>query len=439
MFEKGEENRMKRRRRKVRKPFFTKKKITIFAISLIVIVAVSAFMISMSSMFTGYDDVDEIVEVEKETGKVNFLLVGIDKEASLTDTIMVASYDLDQNKVNILSIPRDTRMYVGSRYQKINSAYSIKKDGKKKGVNGTIEAVSRLTKIPINYYVEFSLTAFRDTIDALGGVEFDVPQNMNYDDPFQGLSIHLKKGYQLLDGAKAEQLVRFRHYPMGDIDRTKVQQNFVKALAEQKLNLTIIEKIPELYKTVNKNLKTNLELGDVAKYALSLPDLTAENVNLFGLPGTPNSLDYGASYWIPDMPAVKELVELTFGYEADDATIHSADGKSISKDVTLTTPSPSPTASPEAEDETEETPKPSSSPKATKNPESTGKPKGTDEPEKTQAPKKTPEATKSPEATKKPTETPKATEKPEATKEPEEKPTATPSQAEGGIKRPSAN
>lgn len=416
---------MRRRRRKARKPFFTKKKITIFVISLIVIVAASAFMIGMGGMFNGYDDVDEVVEVEKETGKVNFLLVGIDKEASLTDTIMVASYDLDEDKVNILSIPRDTRMYVGSRYQKINSAYSIRKDGKKKGINGTIEAVSRLTKLPINYYVEFSLTAFRDTIDALGGVDFDVPQNMNYDDPEQGLSIHLKKGYQLLDGNKAEQLVRFRNYPMGDIDRTKVQQNFVKALAEQKLNLTIVEKVPELYKTVSKNIKTNLEFGDVAKYALSLPDLTAENVNLYGLPGTPNSVDYGASYWIPDMTAVKELVEVTFGYPADGATIHSLDGSSKSKDVKISSPSPSPTVSPDPSDEPNTTTKPSATPKATKKPTETAKPK----------------ATNTPEATKKPTETtaPKATKAPEETKAPEIKPTATPASTEGGIKRPSAN
>ena len=416
---KGEGIKLRRRRKKVRKPFFTKKKITIFIISLIVIVAASVFMLGMGGMFTGYDDVDEIVEVEKETGKVNFLLVGIDKEASLTDTIMVASYDLDENKVNILSIPRDTRMYVGSRYQKLNSAYSIRKDGKKKGINGTIEAVSRLTKLPINYYVEFSLTAFRDTIDALGGVNFDVPQNMNYDDPEQGLSIHLKKGYQLLDGNKAEQLVRFRNYPMGDIDRTKVQQSFVKALAEQKLNLSIIEKVPELYKTISKNLKTNLEFGDVAKYALSLPDLTAENVNLYGLPGIPNSIDYGASYWIPDMPALKELVEVTFGYDADGATIHSADGSSISKDVKLSTPSPSPTATPDATDEPDATPKPSATPKATKKPTESATPK----------------------ATKKPTETatPKATKTPEATKAPDVKPTVTPAPTESGIKRPSAN
>lgn len=331
--EKEEVPRLRRRRRKIRKPFFTKKRITIFSVSLVVIIAVSAFMIGMGGMFSGYDNVDEIVKVEKGSGKVNFLLVGLDKGASLTDTIMVASYDLDNSKINILSIPRDTRMYVGTRYQKINSAYSISKDGKKKGINGTIEAVSRLTRIPINYYIEFTLTAFRDTIDALGGVEFDVPQDMHYDDDVQGLNIHLKKGYQLLDGKKAEQLIRFRSYPMGDIDRVKVQQGFIKALAEQKLNLGIIENIPELFKTIGDNIKTNLNAGDVAKYALSMSEIVPGDVNLYEVPGMPNSSDYGASYWIPDMTALKGMINETFGYDASGATIHSADGKSISKDV----------------------------------------------------------------------------------------------------------
>lgn len=425
---------MKRRRQKARKPFFTKKKIAIFSVAFIVIIAISAFMLSMGGMLTGYDGVDELVEVEKGTGKVNFLVVGVDKNESLTDTIMVATYDIDDKKIDILSIPRDTRIYVGGRYQKINSAYSIKKAGKRNGINGTIEAVSRLTKIPINYYIEFNIPAFREAVDALGGIYFDVPQNMNYDDPGQGLSIHLRKGYQLLDGKKAEQLVRFRSYPMGDIDRTKVQQSFVKAIAEQKLNLSSIDKIPELYKTVNKNIKTNLELGDVMNYAMDLRDLTAENVHMHSLPGTPNSVDYGASYWIADIEGIKELVEGTFGYDAEGATIHSADGKSASKDVKKA--SPSPTASPEA------TPKATSGPTSTKKPEVSATPKATKEPDLQEEPKVStaPQNTNEPESTEKPVviETPKATTTPETTKTPETKSSATPD-TDGGIKRPSAN
>lgn len=404
---------MRRRRKKIRKPFLTQKRVAIFSISLVVIIAVSVFTLGMGGLFTGYDDVDEIVEVEKETGKVNFLLVGIDKEASLTDTIMIASYDLDNAKVNMLSIPRDTRMYIGSKYQKINAAYSISKNGKKNGVNGTIEAVSRLTKIPINFYIEFNLSAFRDTIDALGGVYYDVPQDMNYDDPEQGLSIHLKKGYQLLDGDKAEQLVRFRRYPMGDIDRVKVQQNFIKALAEQKLNLSVIERIPELYSTVSKNLKTNLEVSDVARYAHNLSDLTAENINMYEVPGIANGTDYGASYWIANMTELKELVEVTFGYDAEGATIHSADGKSISKDVKVSTQTQSPSSSGT----------PSVSPKATETPKVTATQKATNSPEPTKTPTQNP--TVAPAKTSEPTKTPATS--------------VTPKPTEGGIKRPAAN
>ena len=128
---------------------------------------------------------DYVEPVDKATGKANVLLLGVDKDGLRTDTIIIASYDLDKNAVNMLSIPRDTRMYIGRQYQKINAAHALSQNGKMKGPQGTIEAVNRLTGIPINYYVEFSCEAFRNTIDALGGVEIDVPRRMKYSDGIQ--------------------------------------------------------------------------------------------------------------------------------------------------------------------------------------------------------------------------------------------------------------
>ena len=420
---------------------------------------ISALAIGLSGLFSSeeYYEVDEIVAVEKESGKINILLVGVDKEASLTDTIMLASYNLDEDKVDILSIPRDTRMYIGSRYQKINSAYNITKKGKKNGINGTIEAVSRLTGVPINFYVEFNLSAFRDTIDALDGVYFDVPQNMNYDDPEQGLSIHLKKGYQLLDGKKAEQLVRFRLYPMGDIDRTKVQQAFIKAVADQKLNLTIIDNIPELYKTVDKNIKTNFTITEIAKYAKHLSDLKSENVKLHSLPGHANNTDYGASYWIPNMDEVKKLINDVFGYDAKNATVHSTDGSSTAKDKKLESSEPKESEEPKASEKPKE--KEEKEAKETEEPKETEAPKESEAPEATKAPESS-EATEAPKATATPnvTATPKATktpmptarpvtsQKPVETLSPSPTPKTNPAQtpketapADNGIKRPSAN
>ena len=450
---------MKRRRKKTKK-FVNKKRIAILSISLAVIIIAFVAVMGIGSFFTGFESYEdaEVVEIDKNTGKVNALLVGVDKGGMLTDTIMVASYDMDKNEVNILSIPRDTRMYVGSRYQKINSAHSLSKNGKKKGINGTIEAVTRLTGIPINYYVEFTFSAFRETIDALGGVEFDVPQNMNYDDPAQNLHIHLKKGLQVLDGEKAEQFVRFRRYPMGDIDRVKAQQAFVKAVVDQKLNASIIGNLPELFKALQKNFVTNITVSDVSKYILNLVDLTSENVKLHSLPGYSNGTDYNSSYWIADMTALKTLIETTFGYDASNITIHSADGKSISKDVKLSVPKP--TETPEPSEEPTESPEPSKSPNPLSpggGPEANETQKPSEKPEKedddkngqkpSSKPTKNPEKEPTVKPAEKPEETPgvTATEKPvepqKPTVKPTEKPAETPTEkpAEKPITRPGAN
>lgn len=307
---------------------------------------------------------DLLEPVDKASGKVNALLLGVDNEGLRTDTIIIVSYDLDNDKINVLSVPRDTRMYVGRSYQKINAAHAISQNGKIKGPQGTIEAVTRLTGIPINYYIEFSFATFRNTIDVLGGVYFDVPRNMNYSDPVQNLYINLKKGYQLLDGDKAEQLVRFRRYPEGDIARVQMQQAFLTALCEQKLNASMIKKLPDLFKQLSEDINTNIKLVDVMKYLPNLADFSTENITMYQLPGNYNDTDYGASYWICNIAKTKELVEGTFGYDASKITIHSADGSSKSKDVKKSS-TPVPTSavkSDNTEDTAKETAKPTTKP-----------------------------------------------------------------------------
>lgn len=306
--------------RKAKKLKQRKKYAAIFSVSLIVIIIASLITLGIGGLFEK-EIIEEIEPVDEVSGKVNALILGVDKEGLRTDTIIVASYDATNGVVNMLSIPRDTRMYIASKYRKINSAHAITgSNGKIKGANGTIDAVTRLTGIPINYYVEFSFEAFRETIDALGGVYFDVPQAMKYKDPVQDLNINLSKGYQLLDGDKAEQLVRFRQYPQGDIKRVEVQQQFIKALAEQKLNAQIITKLPDIYKALSENVKTNFKLGDAVKYANSLVNIDLNNLVMHELPGEYSGSEYNASYWLPDMKEIKLLVQNTFGYDTKDIT-----------------------------------------------------------------------------------------------------------------------
>lgn len=388
-----------------------KKKLLIFSVALATMVVLFFGALTLGGLFDGLfgggiDD-DYMVPVDKATGKINVLVLGVDKSGLLTDTIMVASYNLDEDEVNILSIPRDTRMYVGKKYQKINAAHAIAQSGKIKGPQGTIEAVSRLTGLPINYYVEFTFDAFQNTIDALGGVYFDVPQDMYYKDAGQKLFIDLDKGYQLLDGDKAEQLVRFRQYPQGDIDRVAVQQAFIGAIAQQKLNLGIIGQLPDLYDVLKEDIDTNFTVLDVTRYANNLKDLLPENIHMFQLPGEFSGEEYITSYWLPDMMGIRTLIETEFGYDASDATYHSFDHSSISKENAdkRATSAPTKTASTpkvtEAPKKTSEAPKKTSAPERTDTPKTSSTPKATKKPSAS-----TPEATVRPTA--KPTQAPTA-------------------------------
>lgn len=396
------------------------KKPLIFVASLITIILIFVAALGFGGFIDQSDEtVDEsyTVPVEKGTGKINILLLGVDKDGLRTDTMIVASYDMDVNSVKLLSIPRDTRMYIGNKYQKINAAHAISEKGKIKGVQGSIEAVTRLTSIPINYYVEFSFDAFKNTIDALGGVDFDVPQNMNYDDPTQDLHIHLTKGFQHLDGDKAEQFVRFRSYPMGDIARVEAQQAFIKAVAEQKLNAGIIASIPDLYTVLKDDIKTNFTLSDAVRYANNLSDLLPENITMFQLPGAFGGGEYITSYWLADMDALKTLIETEFGYDASTATTDSQDGSSKAKDSADRRKTAAPKPSQKSEKTATPTKQPTEKPSHT--PTHTAKP--TEKVTHTPTEKPTEKPTKTVAPTEKPTE------KPTKTASPTEKPTEKPS------------
>lgn len=249
------------------------------------------------------------------------LVMGIseDIEAKLTDTIMLCAYYPNEQKVSILSIPRDT--FVGNStastdsYDKINALYQISPEK-------TLEAVRNLTGIDVRNYVVISNNALRDVVDAIGGVYFDVPIDMNYDDTSQDLHIHLEKGYQLLDGDKAEQLVRFRHnnnnttypseYGTQDIGRMRTQREFLKAAAKQILSGNNIFKIDNIMQVVFENIETNLKMEDIIKYVPSATEFNPENVQSEMLPGAADYIG-SLSFYINEEDETNELVSSLFG------------------------------------------------------------------------------------------------------------------------------
>jgi|LSQX01.2.fsa_nt_gb LCP family protein required for cell wall assembly len=229
----------------------------------------------------------ETVDLPKASkSRANVVIMGLDKQKIHTDTIMLVSLDNINKKVSILSIPRDTRVIFEGQYDKINHLYGYK--GKEANV---IKAVTQVTGIPVHYYAVVDFAGFRNIIDILGGVEFDVPNvnntgGMFYSDPYQDLKINLKAGMQRLNGKQAEGLVRFRSgYPEADLARIKVQQQFVKELIKQKLRLKYITKAFDIYGEIAKNIKTNYSISDAAYHALVAKSIDVDNIENFSLPG----------------------------------------------------------------------------------------------------------------------------------------------------------
>lgn len=227
----------------------------------------------------------------KNMPKITCLLIG--KSLNLTDTIIVASYNPQTQEAVMMSIPRDT--FVGKNknnataMNKINALYQ-------QSPQKLLDAVNDITGLDIQYYITVDTKALRELVDAIGGVYFDVPIDMDYDDSSQDLYIHLEKGYQLLDGNKAEQLVRFRKnndftgypasYGSDDYGRMRTQREFITAALKQTLQAKNILKLGELLDIANKYIETNMQLSDLKDYLPYVIEFNTENIQTAALPGT---------------------------------------------------------------------------------------------------------------------------------------------------------
>lgn len=257
----------------------------------------------------------ENVEISKE--KCNILIMGTDKDGLRTDVMMLAQIDPENGRATVMSIPRDTLVKYNGRNRKITEVHAVgMRKGKQYGTEAAILATKEMTGMPIHHFVKFNLKAFNDCIDELDGVEFNVPRNMYYSDPAQDLYINLKKGKQILDGNKAEQLIRFRRYTHGDIDRIKVQQDFIHALIDQKLQLKYIGRIDEMYEILSENMETSMSPDDMVQCAKQLLDMGTGNISTITMPGTPKDIA-GGSYVIANYDEFLTVRENNFGYDAE--------------------------------------------------------------------------------------------------------------------------
>lgn len=245
----------------------------------------------------GYGGDMPTVSGNRKEGVYTFLLVGTDKDDGNTDTLMVVSYDTVNQDINIMSIPRDTMVNASWDIKKINSIYSRYSDG----IGALMDRVKTLIGFRPDFYAKVDLSMFVELVDLIGGVEFDVPQDMNYDDPYQNLHIHLKKGVQTLDGEKAMELVRFRRYSEGDIKRVEVQQSFMKALIKECVSIQHWGKIKAYIDLAMDHVETDLDSGSIVWFAAnvlglnSAPALNTNDIYTCTLPA-----DYYAHAWSRD-------------------------------------------------------------------------------------------------------------------------------------------
>ncbi len=255
---------------------------------------------------------------------INFLVLIKEASGSNTDTLIIANYSPKTKQINLLTIPRDTKATNRSDI-KINSYYDIgyrKKmpkgiselERKQKALEFAAQTISNLTNIKINYYIYLEIDTIKSIVDKLGGIYFDVPAKLKYTDPVQNLHIDLQKGYQLLDGDKTEQLLRFRkpqtryytreelrevnkYYNGSDLKRTEMQLKFVNAIIEQKANLLELPKLIPIINYAFDNVITNTELNDILSLFGAFTQGTRPEMNTFKLYGIDKRIA-GADFFI---------------------------------------------------------------------------------------------------------------------------------------------
>ena len=262
---------------------------------------------------------EKITSDARLNSRINVLLLGIDDgdsdaaadEPKRTDAILVASFDPVHNEVALLSIPRDTQVVLPghSSFDKVNAAYAYG------GVMMAQQTIANLLRIPVHYYVLLNWQGFIDVIDIIGGIEYYVEDDMNYEDPYAGLEIHIKQGYQHLDGKKAGQYIRFRNDELGDIGRVQRQQRFLKALASELFSIGNVVKVPSLINSIEQHVETDMDFLTMVKTANSFKVFGGDKLKAQMLYGEFQTIS-GISYWVTDKRQTEQtLKELNIPYK----------------------------------------------------------------------------------------------------------------------------
>ena len=265
-----------------------------------------------------------------------FVVGAVDEDQTRTDALMVATMDVNKKTINVMNIPRDTMCNNGlsGASRKINAAY-----GMSKGIEQTKTEIERLMGFKPDKYVIVNFDGIAAIVDAIGGIDYEIPFRMQYDDPSQNLHIDLYAGMQHLDGKQTVEFLRWRHnndysvqYPNGDEGRVENQQKFLKTLAGEVFQLKNITKISSIADAVFQNVKTDLTAGELLWMGMQALQIKNENIQFFTLPGYgamsyAGSDPYQYSFFFPYYQETLDLVNKYFNpYEEKITTLDMVSG-----------------------------------------------------------------------------------------------------------------
>ena len=286
-------------------------KIVLFILTVMVCLSVVLFA---GGSTQGNDDTTDTAIRTSEQEVCNFLLLGTDKAAGLSDVIMLVSVNLENGSINFMQIPRDTYFECGASYKKLNGAH--------KTLGGAKEFAASLGEvlgININYYLSLGLETVQKMVDFVSGIEVDIPFDMDYEDKSQNLSIHLKAGNQVLDGKSAVEFLRYRAgYVTGDLGRINAQKLFMNAYVKRIGQMGNPLALYNLCKLVLTNSETNIKESDIFSLCLKYAKVKGGPVSYMTAPGEAiKDENSGTWYYILSNSSMADLMNERFGCRTD--------------------------------------------------------------------------------------------------------------------------
>ena len=243
----------------------------------------------------------------RKAGCATILIAGTDEGGYRTDTMMLFSVDRASGTMSLVSIPRDTLIYCEYAVPKINSAYGWASGGEA-GMQELLKRVTEIIGFAPDGYVLVDLSCFEALVDTMGGVTFDVPMDMHYTDPSQGLTIDISAGEQHLTGEQAMQVVRFRSgYAMQDLGRVETQRSFLSAAIHQWTSFKGLIHLPAALKLILDASQTDLSARELVWLCESALLCSRGEIQTQTLPGA-SSYIAGGSYYVLDAAGVCETV-----------------------------------------------------------------------------------------------------------------------------------